>query len=435
MIRDLKTIGNTCSVVVLLLAAILGFNGCSDISKAPAPAPVPSTDATLSNLTISPGTLQPAFSSDVTTYTVAVTTSISSVTLTAQPQIAGATVSINNQTTTSLSVTLGAAGTNTLVTIVVTAPNGSQSTYIVTVNRAAPAGNNSLQSLTVSSGTLAPAFNANTLNYSDDVASSVSSVSVTATLQDTNASMTVNGQATNSGQAHAITLGVTGSSTLVTIVVTAPNLTQKTYTVLVNRAALGGNNNLQSLTVSSGTLAPPFVAGTTSYSVDVASGVGSVTVTAQAQDAGATVSINNQTTTSLSVTLGAAGTNTLVTIVVTAPNLTQKTYTVLVNRAAIVLSGNNNLSDLVVSAGTLAPAFDAAIVSYTMTVPNTTADTTVTATVADSTATLTINGLAATSGVTSGSITLIPGPNPIPIVVTAQNGTPKTYTVTITQTP
>ena len=156
MICSLKTIGNTCSIVVLLLAAILGFTGCSDISKAPAPAPVPSTDATLSSLTISPGTLQPAFLSDVTTYTVAVTTSISSVTLTAEPQIAGATISINGQTITNLSVTLGPAGSNTPISIVVTAPNGSQSTYIVTVNRAAPAGNNSLQSLTVSSGTLAP---------------------------------------------------------------------------------------------------------------------------------------------------------------------------------------------------------------------------------------------------------------------------------------
>ena len=214
---------------------------------------------------------------------------------------------------------------------------------------------------------------------------------------------------------------------------TAPNSTTKTYTVLVNRAALGGNNNLQSLTVSSGTLSPVFNTNTTSYTVDVASGVGSVTVAAQAQDAGASVSINGSITTSLLVTLGAAGTSTPVTVIVTAPNSTTKTYTVLVNRAA--LGGNNNLSALSISAGALVPAFAASTTSYDVAAPNATASTTVTATVADSAATLTINGLPATSGVASASIPLAIGANAIPVVVTAQNGTPKTYTITITRAP
>ena len=54
MICSLKTIGNTCSVVVLLLAAVLGFNGCSDVSKAPAPAPAPAGPEPLTILTTSP---------------------------------------------------------------------------------------------------------------------------------------------------------------------------------------------------------------------------------------------------------------------------------------------------------------------------------------------------------------------------------------------
>ena len=118
----------------------------------------------------------------------------------------------------------------------------------------------------------------------------------------------------------------------------------------------------------------------------------------------------------------------------TAPNGDQKTYTVLVNRAAIVLSGNNNLSALAVSAGALVPAFDPATTNYDVLLPIGT-DTTVTATVADSTATLTINGSPATSGVESASIPLAQGANPISIVVTAENGTTKTYTVIVTQEP
>ena len=215
---------------------------------------------------------------------------------------------------------------------------------------------------------------------------------------------------------------------------TAPNGNQKTYLVTVNRAALGGNNNLQSLTVTPGALAPAFSASRTSYTVAVASGVASVTVEATSQDAGATVSINGQTTTSLLVPLGAAGSSTPISIEVTAPNLSQKTYTVTVNRAAIVLSGNNNLSGLVVSAGPLVPSFDATTTNYDVLVPIGT-DTMVTATVADSTATLTINGSLATSGVESASIPLALGPNSIPIVVTAENGTTKTYTVIVTQSP
>jgi len=511
------------------------LNACSDTNNVSGPEPL-SPDAQLSTLTVTPGTLRPAFSGDVPNYTVDVTSNVASVTVTAQPQDSGATVSINGQTTTSRSVSLGAPGFSTPLTIVVTAPNGSQNIYPVTVNRAALAGNNSLQSVTVSPGTLAPAFNANTLNYFVNVDSTVANVSVKSTLQDTHASMTVNGQGTPSGQARTITLNGAGSSKTITIIVTAPNGASKTYSVAVQREALGGNNNLQNLTVSPGTFFPAFNASTTSYFVNVGSTVNrvtvtatlqdthasmevngqgtssgqartitlngagsstpitiivtapsgasktysvavqrealggnnnlqsltvspgtffpavhasttsdfvnvdstvaSVTVTAQAQDAGATVSINDQTTmTGLFVTLEPAGTPTIIPIIVTAPNGAQKTYSVTVNRLAIVLSGNNNLSALVVSAGALVPAFVATPINYDVTAPNTTADTTVTATVEDSTATLTINGSPATSGVPSPSITLAVGTNSIPIVVTAENGTTKTYTVVVTQEP
>jgi DNA-binding NtrC family response regulator len=103
-----------------------------------------------------------------------------------------------------------------------------------------------------------------------------------------------------------------------------------------------------------------------------------------------------------------------------------------VNRAAIVLSGNNNLSALAVSAGALNEPFNAGTLNYTVTLASTTADTTVTATAADSTATLTINGSPAASGVPSVSIPLAQAATTsIPVLVTAENGTPKTYTVTI----
>jgi Cadherin-like beta sandwich domain len=427
-----KPAGNMLWIILFFLAATFGFNACSDVNN----VSVPSKNANLSALTVTPGTLQPAFSNDVTDYTVNVASSVTSVTVTAKPQDAEATVRINGQTTTSRSVSLEAAGSSTPITIVVTAVNESQQTYLVTVNRAPFAGNINLQSLTVSPGTLTPPFTANTTGYTVDVASTVASVTVTAQPQDAGATITINEQTTTS---LPVTLGAEGSSMPITIVVTAPNGNQKTYVVTVNRAALGGNNNLSSLTVSPGTLAPAFAASTLNYSVNVASGVSSVTVTATLQDTNASMMVDGQGTSSgqaRTITLGGPGSSTPITIEVTAPNGDKKTYSVTVNRAAIVLSGNNNLSALVVSAGALVPDFDAATTNYAVLAPNSTTDTTITATVADSTATLTINGSPATSGVPSASIPLVVGPNnPIPIVVTAENGTQKTYTVIITREP
>ena len=422
--------------ILLALFTALSLNACSDsnnVSAPPGPAPL-SPDAKLSSLTVTPGTLRPAFSGDVRDYTVDVTSNVGSVRVTAQPQDAGATVSINGQATTSRSVSLTAAGSGTPLTITVSAPNGSQNTYNVTVNRAALSGNNSLQSLTVSRGTLAPAFNANTLNYFVNVDSNVANVAVRPTLQDTNASMTVNGQGTSSGQTRTIPLFGAGSSTPITIIVTAPNGTQKTYSVAVQRAALGGDNNLQRLTVSPGTVFPPFDANTTGYFVNVDSNVANVSVTATLHDAQASMMVNGQGTSSGQVRtiplFGIGPSSTPITIIVTAPNGTQKTYSVAVQRAA--LGGDNNLQRLTVSPGTFFPPFDANTTGYFVNVDSNVANVSVTATLHDAHASMMVNG----QGTSSGQARTIPlfgigSSTPITIIVTAPNGTQKTYSVAV----
>ena len=408
------------------------LTACGDSNNVTGPPPpVPlSPDAKLSSLTVNTGPLNPVFSGDIANYAVNVATSVDSVTVTARPQNANASMTINGQATASgqaQTIRLGAAGSSTPVPIVVTAVNGSQNTYIVTVNRAAPGGNNNLQSLTVSPGPLAPPFAAATTNYTVNVASTVPSVTVTARAQDAGASVSINGQPTTS---RSVSIGAPGSSTPISLVVTAPNGSQKTYVVTVNRAAPGGNNNLQSLTVTPGPLVPAFAAGTTSYTVDVANSVTNVTVTARAQDAGATVSINGQPTISQSVALGAPGSNTPIQVEVTAPNGNQKTYTVLVNRAA--LGGNNNLQSLTVTPGTLIPAFTANKRRYTVNVDSTVASVVVTAQPQDAGATISINDQPTTTGL---SVTLgAAGTNTqIDIDVMAPNGSQKTYTVVVSR--
>ena len=115
--------------VLFFFAATFSFTGCDgNIDDVP-------TDANLSNLTVKPGRLQPAFSGNITDYTVDVPTSVASVTVTAQPQDAQASITINNQTTKSLLVPLGVAGTSTPISIEVTSRNGILKTYLVTVTR------------------------------------------------------------------------------------------------------------------------------------------------------------------------------------------------------------------------------------------------------------------------------------------------------------
>lgn len=90
------------------------------------------------------------------------------------------------------------------------------------------------------------------------------------------------------------------------------------------------------------------------------------------------------------------------------------------NNPGVSLSSNNALSTLTVSAGTLTPAFDPAVTEYTLSLPQGTEKLTLTATPSDSNAT--VQG--------DGELTLQEGENTLPLVVTAENGDTKTYTVT-----
>lgn len=119
-------------------------------------------------------------------------------------------------------------------------------------------------------------------------------------------------------------------------------------------------------------------------------------------------------------------------VVVTSQNLMQTTYHLTVNREPAV-SSNADLSALMLSSGNVTPAFDSGTTEYTSTVPNGVTTLTVTANTADSSATITVNGAIAVSGQASDAVNLNVGSNPVTLVVTALNGTTKTYTVTVTR--
>lgn len=391
----------------------------------------------LRSLTVSPGTLAPAFNANTLAYTVDVANNATSLSVTPTIDDPAATMTLNGQPATSgqaRTITLDSPGQSTTITITVTAQNGNEKTYLISVSRGV-SGNNNLRSLTVSPGTLSPAFSAGTVGYSVDVAHSVTNITVTAALQDTAASMTVNGQGTNSGQPRTIPLRGPGTNTFITIVVTAQNSAQKTYTVDVGRAAPAGNNALRGLTVSPGALDPSFNAGTTRYTVNVGSNVPSVDIAATKSDPNAVMSGDvtagaGTATGRATIPLSGPGTATSVSITVTAPNGSSNTYIVTVNRAAP--AGNNNLSALTVSPGSLSPAFRADRTNYSVNVDSTVSSVTVTAVPQDTNAGIDINGQGTSPGQAREiSLGAEGSSTNITIRVNPPNGNAKTYRVTV----
>ncbi len=202
--------------------------------------------------------------------------------------------------------------------------------------------NHDLLALTVTPGSVSPAFNRNTTGYTVNVASNVTSVTVSATKAHVNALISGDLAAaagTGTGRA-AIQLQPPGINTPVTIYVTAPGGAQKTYMVNVTRAALSGNNNLSALNLTPGSLAPAFSQNILHYTVDVASATDNVVVSATKADAHAVMSGSMKAGTGVptgqaTIQLNGAGPSTSVSITVTAPNGNSKTYAITVNRAVL----------------------------------------------------------------------------------------------------
>ena len=425
--RRIFTIANEYLVTFLVLTFWFSVYGCSDSASVNPVVELASLTVTTGS---TPATLQPSFNPGTTNYTVDLSNTVTSVTVSAQPAVAGDSVTINGETTTSRPIDLGAAGTTTPVNITVSESGTNSRTYTVLLKKASLTGNNSLRSLSISPGSLDPRFNANTLSYEVSVGSGVDSMRVTPTLEDPAATMTVNGQTAASGQAQTISLQAPGQSTIVAIAVTAQNGTPKSYTVVVSRAALGGNNNLQSLRVSPGSLDPAFSASRTSYDVSVGGRVESISVTAAPEDSSARMTINGVSANSgqaRSVSLGPDGSRTEIQVIVTAQNGSPRTYFIRVDRAA--LSSDNNLDALTVTPGDLDPAFAQGTLAYTAEVTTSVTSVSVSATKSDSNAVL--SGDVSNQG--QATIPLGgPGTNrTVSIIVTAPDGSSKTYAITV----
>ena len=394
-----------------------------------------STNAALSNLKLSNGTLSPVFSYLTNGYTASVSNATSSITITPSAADATATITVNGTKVTSKTASGPIAlsvGPNVIATVV-SAQNGlTKDTYTVTITRA-PSTNASLGSLSISNGTLSPVFDPGTNSYTASVTNDIGAVTFTPLVSDAAASVTVNGIGVPPGSASGPVPLAVGSNTTSITVTAGDGFTTNTYTVTITRAP-STNASLSSLSISNGTLSPVFDPGTNGYTASVTNDIGAVTFTPLVSDTAASVTVNGISVQSGSVS-GlvplAVGSNTITITVTAGDGVTITTYTVTVTRAPSI---NASLSSLSISDGTLSPVFDPESVNYTAIVDNTVNSVVITPIVSDPNASTTVNGTAITPVSPSTTIPLTPGLNTITVVVIAQDGTTTiAYTLTVTR--
>lgn len=301
---------------------------------------------------------------------------------------------------------------------------------------AAPASDSTLSSLTVSAGNLDPAFDPAVTTYSVSVPFATTTFSFTPTSSDPDATLsTWNGDvnaAGASGSATAATLRL-GPNLLMVTVTGEDGLASTPYTITVTREAPPAPTSdprLSALAVSGGSLSPSFSAAVTDYTLDVPYATTSITVAAISAEPGVTITHLGRGTTGATQSLFVGG--NLIQIRVTAADSTTRDYMLFVTRAQLPPT-DVDLAALEISVGTLTPAFDPAVTSYTATVPYAVRTMSIGATANDTGNTVTVNNTPLAAGATTPVSILYPGGSSFSVRVTAPNSVEKSYDIQITR--
>lgn len=468
----------------------------------------PSADANLTSLTISTGTLSPAFAGGTINYMATVPAATASITVTPVKSHTSASITVNGSTVISGNasgeISL-AMGVNT-ISVVVTAQDASTKTYTLSVTRGF-----SVDYLVVAGGgggASGGGGGGGVLTANNYVISSGQTLQVTVGSGGAAGSGTVaasNGSNSVFGSFTAVGGGAGGSVTPIlpsaggsgggggwdqpTIARAAGTSGQGNAGGLSNRAGFGGGgggggaaasgSDGTSLSANSGRGGnggngiSSSISGSTAYYgggggggindnsntvVSNGGGTGGLGGGGNGSSMGYFPSNSNFNGTSGAANTGGGGGGTdpeslvagsggsgIVIIrypgapVATGGTVSQSggytlhTYTSVGSFSFVYDISNANLSALTTSSGALSPAFSAATTNYSVNVSNATTSITVTPTRADAFASIQVNGVTVSSGMPSEAIALSIGNNPVNVVVTAQDGTVKTYTLIITR--
>jgi len=302
------------------------------------------TNSFLSNLVVSTGTLNPAFSPTIQAYTVIVENEVTSLTVTPSAtdiksiMVNGAVVASG---TASQSINL-TVGTNQ-IQVVVTPKIGNPRVYTISVTRkATPWLTNLIVKDTAGNIIpLTPAFASQTLSYSAETSYDLSStpdsfgVILTPTT-DAGNTIEVNGVSVASGASSATIPLTVGQNTISVYVTSADGVTVKKYGISILRAS---NALLSSLIVAYGkqplTLVPVFNKYTQTYTASLTTASATaVSVKPTAAATGASITVNNISVTSGGMTnVSVVSGSNVITIAVTPVTGTKKTsYVVTVTK-------------------------------------------------------------------------------------------------------
>ena len=196
-----------------------------------------SNNADLSGLSTSAGTLTPAFDKTIQHYSQQVENEVTALTVTASTYEANAILAIAGQPAAS-GIASGEiplqVGSN-VIDIAITAQDGvGKGSYTITVIRE-PSSNADLSSLSLSTGSLQPAFSAAVRTYETSVSSDVASVTVTAAVYDPASTLKVNEIVTGSGTASAPITLKTGLNEIKAVVSAQDGTTENVYTLRITR--------------------------------------------------------------------------------------------------------------------------------------------------------------------------------------------------------
>ena len=278
-------------------------SGTRSAPKKPASSGARDDDVpTLSALSLSGASLTPAFAADVFEYQANAAADVEQVTITATPSASDGTLTVipadADALQTGHQVSLGAAGTETVIAVIVS--NAARSAQQLSDHRPARTARQTpttLQSLVVEGHELSPAFAADVPLYQVDVGANVSDVTLTALPTAATATLTfVPADADPATPGYQVALGSPGAQTTtsIAIILSAPGAAaHTTYVVIITRAAPDPSDAaLSSLSVDGHTLTPAFDPETSDYALTVPADSDSVTIRAVSSSPSASLSVS-----------------------------------------------------------------------------------------------------------------------------------------------
>lgn len=375
-----------------------------------------SLDATLNDLSVNVNgvskPLTPTFNPNTNSYLLTVDNSVDNVTINATSNHSSAT--ITGQTGSQPLV----VGVNNFAVTVTASDGVTKNVYNIEITRLRSS-NNKLSSLVVKSAgnikDLTPAFSPDVTAYTLDVSSENLVIEISATAES--ASATIDPSSLGS---KTLTAGPNHFS----ISVTAEDGTIKVYSITINRPA-SSISSLSNLEVKNNGVSLPLIPGFNSanlmYSLTVDGNISVVEIVASLNSSRSTISGD------IGMQGLIVGANTFDITVTAEDGVSTTKYTVEITRPP---SNDSTLSSISINSVTkriitLSPSFDSNITSYSANIGNSIDKVDLQAVTSNPNAVIDPNSL----GIKNLSV----GDNVLPILVTAEDGSTKTYDVTISR--